>query len=531
MSEQGRGTDEVPQSMDENKPRRRRAVPWWLTFTLRWGIAVVGIWWVISQITWRDRVLMLDAETNRPVPKRLANMPPVDAPRFKIHKTNEIVDRSQLLHKRDENKVTLRLPGGELRKVDLLALDLSDDLKKVERLLVLPAPGEKEKGLWVQPSEVVGYKLKVPHPLVEVGVGRMIRAAASGSKPWLLVLAILIFPITYIVTSIRWWWLLRVLEIYITLSRAFVLNMVGAFYNTFLLGSTGGDVIKAYFASKQTIHRTRAVMSVIIDRMIGLYALVIMGGTMAAYQYFSLPLGDPARHALGRIALMSGLLVFGTILGLFVFYKPTLRRITGLDWLIVRLPKQKQVQNVMKSMELYRRHKPVVIGALVGSIPVHITVVVSAMLACKAFGLTIPGLYYFVAVPVIVLVGSIPISPQGAGVMEYFAFLLVSRYGGTVSQALALTMSIRMVQILWNLTGGIFVFRGGYHQPSEAEAAEMERDEGGGSRPGAGSGPGAGPSSGTGPSSGSGPQNGEARHSPHPRASGTEPQSLGRVPY
>jgi hypothetical protein len=37
-----------------------------------------------------------------------------------------------------------------------------------------------------------------------------------------------------------------------------------------------------------------------------------------------------------------------------------------------------------------------------------------------------------------------------------------------------------MVQILWNLTGGIFVFRGGYHQPTEAEAAEMEQDEGNG---------------------------------------------------
>jgi uncharacterized membrane protein YbhN (UPF0104 family) len=450
-------------------------VPWWLTFSLRWGVAAIGIWWVISQITWRDRVLLLDWQTNRPVESRLANMPPMDARQFRLL-DGLVVDRSELVHKPDQKKVTLKLPSGELWKVDLLALDLSDDLKRVERLLVLPVPGEKEKGVWVQPSDVVGYELKVPHPLVEVGVGRMIRAAASGSKPWLLVLAILIFPITYIVTSIRWWWLLRVLEIYITLSRAFVLNMVGAFYNTFMLGSTGGDVLKAYYASKQTIHRTRAVMSVIIDRMIGLYALVIMGGAMAAYQYFSLPHGDPARHALGRIAFMTSLLVVGTIVGLFVFYKPPLRRIFGLDWLIARLPKQKQVQNVMKTMELYRAHKPVVIGALAGSFPVHVTVVVSAMLACKAFGLTIPALYYFVAVPVIVLVGSVPISPQGAGVMEYFAFLLVSRYGGTVSQALALTMSIRMVQILWNLTGGIFVFRGGYHQPSEAEAAEMERD-------------------------------------------------------
>ena len=43
-----------------------------------------------------------------------------------------------------------------------------------------------------------------------------------------------------------------------------------------------------------------------------------------------------------------------------------------------------------------------------------------------------------------------------------------------MSQAFALTMSIRLVQILWNLVGGVFVVRGGYHAPTEREAHEVE---------------------------------------------------------
>ena len=78
---------------------------------------------------------------------------------------------------------------------------------------------------------------------------------------------------------------------------------------------------------------------------------------------------------------------------------------------------------------------------------------------------------------VIVLAGSIPISPQGAGVMEFFAILLTKRQGCTVSQAFALTMSIRLVQILWNLTGGIFVLRGGFHTPTQDEQKSLEIDE------------------------------------------------------
>jgi hypothetical protein len=98
------------------------------------------------------------------------------------------------------------------------------------------------------------------------------------------------------------------------------------------------------------------------------------------------------------------------------------------------------------------------------------------MLAGMAFGLPLKPPYYFVVVPVVVLAGAVPISPQGAGVMEFFAIILTRRAGCTVSQAFALTMSIRLVQIVWNLVGGVFVFRGGYHAPTEAETESLETD-------------------------------------------------------
>jgi uncharacterized membrane protein YbhN (UPF0104 family) len=85
--------------------------------------------------------------------------------------------------------------------------------------------------------------------------------------------------------------------------------------------------------------------------------------------------------------------------------------------------------------------------------------------------------YYWMAVPVIVLASAIPISPQGAGVMEYFAIKLLEPQGVTVAQAFALTMSIRLVQIFWNLTGGVFVIRGGYHAPTVTEQKQSEVED------------------------------------------------------
>lgn len=444
----------------------------WLKFALRWAIAIGGIWWVVSHMSLRDRVMILDAD-NRPVAVELA-VPATDGENsasFVVYDPvsgeKRVISRREVINPPDEKYVHVK---GQTQRQQLLAVDLSDNFRKVNRVLVLdPQTG---KGVWKSPQEVI-YRIRVPHPRLEMGVITMTRIA----DPSLLWGAVLIFPVTFLITSIRWNVLLRALDIRLTQARTFVLNMVGAFYNTFMLGVTGGDVLKAYYASKQTPHRTRAVLSVFIDRVIGLLSLVIMGGAMAGIQYIlHEERDDPAARACLRIVVGSVVLVAGTMVGGLFFLDP-IRRATGLDSLLRQLPFQRPIQHAIEVINVYHRRPLLVIGAIVCTFPVHMTVVVSAMFAGKAFMLPLPTLYYFVAVPVIVLSGAIPISPQGAGVMEFFAIQLTKQYGTTVSQAFALTMSIRVVQMVWNLTGGFFVLRGGYHAPTATEQEELEQPE------------------------------------------------------
>ena len=152
---------------------------------------------------------------------------------------------------------------------------------------------------------------------------------------------------------------------------------------------------------------------------------------------------------------------------------------TGLDLFIRRLPPRwnERANKAVYTMELYRRRPLLVLGTLLMTFPVHMTVIFSAMCAGMALNLPLTPGYYWVVVPVVVLAGAIPISPQGAGVMEFFAILLTSKQHCSVSQAFALTMSIRLVQIFWNLAGGLFVLRGGYHAPTEEEQEQIETDD------------------------------------------------------
>ena len=451
---------------------------YWVKFTVRWGIAVFGIWWVLSNISFRDRVLLVHPVTHELEDYQVLGDARDEDAQFRIVEdapsgpVTRVVDRSQLWVRPDRSTVTV-LPqdDGGPRKWKVIAVRPAEaaagagkELAVVE--ILARHPDTKQPQVLPASRVAKAEDLTVSSPRVEVGLIRLFRDADKAY----LIGAIFLLPLNYLLTSLRWNVLLRAVDIRLTQARTFVLNMVGAFYNAFMPGTTGGDLVKAYYAAKQTTHRTRAVMTVIVDRGIGLLALVIIGGAMAAYQW-DIP-------DCRRVAALSALMVGMTVLGAIVFYVPFLRRVTGLNFILRRLPMQRQVHKAVEALELYGKRPGMTLGALGMAFPVHFASILSATLAGRAFGLTLDDLYYWAVVPVITLVGAIPISPQGAGVMEYFAVELTKRHGVTVAQAFALTMSIRLIAMLWNLAGGLFVLRGGFHAPTEQEQHELEVDEG-----------------------------------------------------
>jgi uncharacterized protein (TIRG00374 family) len=457
----------------DDRTRKKQRVKRWVTFALRWGIAVAGIALVLSNISLHDRVQVLDPVTHRVQKLRvLNNAGEADAQYTVVPEDGSpprVVGRGDLWVRPDRTHANVRLvdrPGDRVEKVRLYAVKPGEDTgagRSVQKLVV--DDPDNDNGLIVDPSQLVDAgRITANSPYVEVGINRLVREA---DKTFLLA-SILVMPLSYILTSIRWHLLLESLGIRLTFGRSLVLNLVGAFYNAFMPGTTGGDLVKAYYASKQTTMRTRAVLSVLIDRIIGLMALILVGGTMAAYQWHI----PDCR----RVAVASGLITGAVALGLVAFYSRRLRRWTGLDFILKRLPMQRQVQKAVAAMEIYRDRPMPLVTALLLSFPVHVTAILSATFAGRAFGLPLPMFYYWVVLPVVALAGAIPISPQGAGVMEFFTVELTRRHGVTIAQAFALTMSIRLVQVLWNLVAGVFVLRGGYHAPTETEQEALDAD-------------------------------------------------------
>lgn len=500
------GADEpVPPTPGEPDAHGNRWLGW-AKFAARWLIAIVGVAWVVSGLTIRDRVYVLEEIEGEPVLLDVALVEPFDPATddvvvYEDPLTGEpqTAPASALLNGPDQDTITVSTPQGRI-EAELAGMRLveprnapRDAMPDVEALWIYtPERFDGNRVRRIELNNVAGgYRVKVPQPIVRTGLGGMVRDARLS----LLVMSLLVFPITLISTGLRWWRLMGPLGIEMRLRRAFALNMVGMFYNTFMLGSTGGDFVKAYYAGKhaQRGRKAAAWLSVFVDRVIGLLVLVAMGGSAALIQYLiTNDRSSAVAVACLQVAWASVAILLAASAATFVALHPPTRRVirekTGINRVIekteprhegfrtkLRHKVRESLNSAYDVVGAYRDRPRAILEASLLTVPVHGTVIVSAMLAGAALDLPIPWPYYFVCVPVIVLAASMPISPQGAGVMEFFAVLLTRPQGATVAQAFALALSIRVVQILWNLTGGLFVLRGGYGQP--AVSAEEGIDE------------------------------------------------------
>lgn len=444
----------------------------WITFSVRWGIAALGIWYVLAQTPFHDQLLLYDKPTHQLLHAQVLHEPQEDADAFEVinplTKKTEMVPRGEVWTKPDVPKIKIRYGDG-FKRVKLLAIRPGilhqTNAAPQELLIISPDSG---KPLAISSAKAPGYKVHTPYPLVDIGVVRLV----EGARLHFLLAALLVLPVSFVITSRRWHMLLAALDIQLSQFKTLILNLVGSFYNSFMPGSTGGDLIKAYYASRHTTHKIRAVLSVIIDRLIGVFALIILGGAMCLTQW-QVP-------DCQKVGIVSGCIILFTVVGLVVYYHRGWRKATGLEWLIHHMPMQRQIHHVVEAMDLYGKRPKVAFAALVMTFPVHMTTIVCGTLIGMAFHLDMnkmPWIYYWTVIPVITLVAAIPISPQGAGVMEYFAVQLTKNHGVTVSQAIALAMGVRFAQMFWNLVAGLAVLRGGYHAPTAKDQEDMETDE------------------------------------------------------
>lgn len=296
---------------------------------------------------------------------------------------------------------------------------------------------------------------------------RLVRA------PLALAAAFLLFVVASMISFQRWHVLLRAVRVDAPAWRVQKLGFIGLFFSNIIPGLTGGDLVKAIMVARDhPEQRPAAVLSVIVDRLIGLLGLALVASGALVFQ--------DERFADMKKNL--NLILLAIVAGGFVLLSKRLRRLLRIDRLLKALPFAEILHKLDHAALLYRTRPLALAYAVVVSLAIHGMILTEIGVIGRAIGIPIPWLDFYSLAPLALIVQSLPISPGGIGVGELAFMFLFARSGVPAAAAFALSFSYRAVQMVVSLIGGVLM--SAQHEakvsPREfEEEAEEERQLGG----------------------------------------------------
>src|SRR2546423_8713102 len=164
----------------------------WIANLLRWGIAVFGIWYVLNNMSWSNRVLV-PGPGGWPVARKLAPGSSDEcAGHFKVINgdgSTVSIPREEVLAKVDYARVSV-YRDGSIAPYDLLGQRVTRDPDRSHWPCVVAKPRNLWQRYWnihnadtetIEPAQIVGERpSSLPYPLIDRGIGPMLRQARTG---------------------------------------------------------------------------------------------------------------------------------------------------------------------------------------------------------------------------------------------------------------------------------------------------------------------------------------------------------------
>ena len=247
-------------------------------------------------------------------------------------------------------------------------------------------------------------------------------------------------------SAIKWSYFIDSFGLKVPVFHLFNLYLVGYFVNLLAPSYIGGDVARSWYVGKK-IGQHNALTATILERYTGLVAML---GLATIFIWVVDLVTWPIRivvltAALGIVAI--------TLMALSDRSIKIISKIRQLEPLI------KHVIKIQDGLRLAKRDKPLLIKALLLSFLFHSFTVVNVLTAAAAIGWIDPPIIdLFVVLPLILLIGAIPLAPNGLGLQEGAYLYFLTGIGATPSQALAIGIILRAKGYILAILGGVVWF-------------------------------------------------------------------------
>lgn len=274
-------------------------------------------------------------------------------------------------------------------------------------------------------------------------------------QPGWLAASIVLWGITITLGAWRWHLVLRSQGLDPGLRRTLEISFVAHFFNSFLLGSTGGDVLKAYYAARVTRHlKTEAVTTVLLDRVLGLFAMLAFAAVMLVPN-LTLVLSYRRTLALAAMILAMGCAAGGLLL--ISLRSGVSQVLPGARRLLRRLPKAEVLERSLGACRALGRHPRLLWQSLLISLLLTVVCVYQLQTLVWGYGYNAPIRPMMLFVPAVICISALPVTPNGLGVRDnlYLYLLSLPEVGINPNTAVAISLVAYAGSLVWSALGGI----------------------------------------------------------------------------
>ena len=270
--------------------------------------------------------------------------------------------------------------------------------------------------------------------LSRTDIGEMRAALAAAHFSW-LALALAAFTLSQVASAYRWALLARAVGFTPPFRRVCVYYFSGMYLNLFGPGTVAGDIARALFLAGGQ-RRALALTTVVAHRAIGFVMLVWIAAVGIAV--------IPDQPLPGALRWLGALAVPGTIAAW----------LWGARWMAQLLPRTNNYRVLVeRDLAPYWHDRGLLVISMAWAAIAQVVQIIGQLFIADALGLRLPWAFFFVVVPLVSIVGTLPFSLQGIGVREAGYWYYLARIGVQREAALAFGLLSSAVVLLSGLTG------------------------------------------------------------------------------
>lgn len=266
--------------------------------------------------------------------------------------------------------------------------------------------------------------------------------------------------------GLRWYYLLKVQKIDISIKEVMLLNFKSFFLSLVIPGGMiGGDVAKVAMVSSRMPKGARLEpnFSILVDRIIGMIGLFLIAIIVVISSFNLLMNVDLSELKIPKSLNLAGIIIFlcaclsGIGISLVIFFHKFFERFKFINKILDKLDKLSggMIQRCKSALDIYSQNwKLLIVWTILTMVFVHLMVFFIGWVLAIGLGIEIKSLSALLAAIILgSIAGLLPLTPSGLGMRDYVTLIVLE--SAHFSNAASIPVMISLVIIVSNLLGGL----------------------------------------------------------------------------